>query len=49
MKVMKKWTELFTNKPQPRCERYGELTKWLVIKKKGDNCSRGFWVCTRYA
>jgi len=48
IEVKEKWNKLFTKKPPPRCEGHGELAKWLVTKKKGGNCGRGFWVCARY-
>lgn len=48
IEVKEKWNKLFTKKPLPRCDGHGEPAKWLVTKKKGGNCGRGFWVCARY-
>lgn len=47
IKAKEKWNKLFTKKQPPRCEGHGEPAKWLVTKKKGGNCGRGFWVCAR--
>ncbi|KAF8416273.1 DNA lyase Apn2, partial [Tirmania nivea] len=47
IEAKEKWNKLFTRKLPPRCDGHGEPAKWLVTKKKGVNCGRGFWVCAR--
>ena len=48
VEAKEQWSILFTKKPPPRCDGHGEPAKWLITKKKGSNCGRGFWICARY-
>ncbi|KAI9653832.1 MAG: Class II abasic (AP) endonuclease [Trizodia sp. TS-e1964] len=46
-KTMETWAKLFTPMLAPRCDGHGEDCIQLTTKKKGINCGRGFWICSR--
>lgn len=41
------WTKLFTKPQAPLCEGHEEPCITLETKKKGFNCGRSFWMCSR--
>lgn len=41
------WMKLFTKRPAPLCEDHNEPCISLETKKKGFNCGRSFWICSR--
>jgi AP endonuclease-2 len=42
------WTKLFSRRDPPRCEGHNEPCICLETKKKGINCGRKFYICSRY-
>lgn len=41
------WDKLFAKPTAPRCDDHGEPCVCLMSKKKGINCGRSFWMCSR--